>query len=87
MHTQTLQGFLFVIDLFCICLATRSCTTLISWTQDDPLVLLCAELGKELGVKGEQILLSHRTVTLSTTASPASLGLSTVDIIGMYIPS
>jgi hypothetical protein len=53
--------------------------------KDDPLVLLCAELGKELGVKGEQILLSHRTVTLSTTASPASLGLSTVDIIDAIV--
>jgi hypothetical protein len=53
--------------------------------KDDPLVLLCAELGKELGVKGDQILLSHRTVTLSTTASPASLGLSTVDIIDAIV--
>ena len=46
-------------------------------------MLLCTDLGKELGVKGEQILLSHSTATLSTAASPATLGLSTADIIGL----
>ena len=34
-------------------------------------------------MKGEQILLSHSTATLSTAASPATLGLSTADIIGL----
>ena len=50
--------------------------------QADPLVLICTDLGKELGVKGEQILLSHRMSTLDPASSPATLSLSTADILG-----
>ena len=51
--------------------------------QCDPFSDVLALLAKELeGTSDDKVLLSHKTTTIKPTDSPASLGLTTADIIG-----
>ncbi len=54
-----------------------------TWLQCDPFSKVISLLSRELKVSGDNhILLSHKTATISPTTSPASLGITTADIIG-----
>ena len=53
------------------------------YTQRDPLSGVCSQLASKVGAEsGDHILLSHKNSTIRQTESPASLGLTTANIIG-----
>jgi len=57
-------------------------STILLTLQEDPFSQVCSKLARELKAQSDQVLLSHRTVTVKPSESPASLGLTTADIIG-----
>lgn len=69
------------VTVACTLLLVHNSTILLT-LQEDPFSQVCSKLARELKAQSDQVLLSHRTVTVKPSESPASLGLTTADIIG-----
>ena len=52
-------------------------------SQEDPLSLVARQLASTLHVNSDRILLQWKTTDLDVGDTPAKLGISAVDILGM----